>query len=53
MDTDWKTLRAQLPDDVRTRLDAKRDERRLDKAQSAGRKPMKATQQEIAGTEDV
>ncbi len=32
MDTDWKTLRAELPDDVRARLDAKRNERRLGKA---------------------
>lgn len=45
MDTDWKTLRAELPDDVRARLDAKRNERRLGKALAEVRKAMQATQQ--------
>jgi DNA-binding XRE family transcriptional regulator len=48
MDTDWKTLRAELPDDVRARLDAKRNERRLGKALAEARKAMQATQQDVA-----
>lgn len=48
MDTDWRTLRAELPDDVRARLDAKRNERRLGKALSEVRKAMQATQQDVA-----
>jgi DNA-binding transcriptional regulator YiaG len=48
MDTDWKTLRAELPDEVRARLDAKRNERRLGKALAAVRKATQATQQEVA-----
>ena len=48
MDTDWKTLRAELPDDVRARLDAKRNERRLGKALAEVRKAMQATQQDVA-----
>lgn len=48
MDTDWKTLRAELPDDVRERLDAKRNERRLGKALAEVRKAMQATQQDVA-----
>ncbi|MVA24607.1 XRE family transcriptional regulator [Agrobacterium vitis] len=48
MSTDWKTLRAELPDDVRVRLDAKRQERRLGKALAEVRKAMHATQQEVA-----
>lgn len=48
MDTDWKTLRAELPDDVRARLDTKRDERRLGKALAHVRKAMQVTQQEVA-----
>jgi hypothetical protein len=32
MSTDWKTLRAALPQDVRLRLDEKRDSRRLGEA---------------------
>lgn len=48
MDTDWKTLRAELPDDVRARLDGKRDERRLGKALAEIRKTMQATQQDVA-----
>ena len=48
MDIDWKTLRAELPDNVRARLDAKRDERRLGKALAEVRKAMQATQQEVA-----
>lgn len=39
MVTDWKTLRAELPDDVRARLDAKRNERRLGKAFAEVRRP--------------
>ncbi len=31
MSTDWKTLRDELPEDVRERLDEKRRERRLGK----------------------
>jgi transcriptional regulator with XRE-family HTH domain len=48
MSTEWKTLRGELPDDVRTRLEAKRQERRLGKALSEVRKAMHATQQEVA-----
>jgi transcriptional regulator with XRE-family HTH domain len=48
MDTDWKDHRAELPDEVRARLDAKRDERRLGKALAEVRKAMQATQQEVA-----
>ncbi|MCF1473054.1 MULTISPECIES: XRE family transcriptional regulator [Rhizobium/Agrobacterium group] len=48
MSTEWKTLRAELPDDVRVRLDAKRQERRLGKALAEVRKAMQATQQEVA-----
>jgi hypothetical protein len=51
MDTDWKTLRAELPDDVRARLDAKRNEW-LDKTPVADRTEMQVTQPEVAGTED-
>lgn len=48
MDTDWKTLRAELPGDVRARLDAKRNERRLGKALAEVRRAMQATQQDVA-----
>lgn len=48
MSTEWKTLRAELPEDVRARLDAKREERRLGKALAEVRKAMLATQQEVA-----
>lgn len=48
MATEWKTLRAELPEDVRGRLDEKRRERRLGKALAEVRKAMGATQQEIA-----
>ena len=48
MSTDWKTLRAELPEDVRARLDARREERRLGKALAEVRKAMLATQQEVA-----
>lgn len=48
MDTNWKTLRAELPDDVRARLDAERNERRLGKALAEVRKAMQATQQDVA-----
>lgn len=48
MNTEWKTLRAELPEDVRARLDAKREERRLGKALAEVRKAMLATQQEVA-----
>ncbi|RWX76093.1 XRE family transcriptional regulator [Neorhizobium lilium] len=48
MSTEWKTLRAELPEDVRTRLDAKREDRRLGKALAEVRKAMNATQQEVA-----
>ncbi|WP_416066496.1 helix-turn-helix domain-containing protein [Rhizobium sp. ZK1] len=46
--TDWKTLREELPEDVRARLDGKRGERRLGKALAEVRKAMQATQQEVA-----
>lgn len=42
MDTDWETLRAELPDDVQARLDAKRNERRLGKALAEVRQAMQA-----------
>ncbi|ATN37072.1 transcriptional regulator (plasmid) [Rhizobium sp. ACO-34A] len=48
MSTEWKTLRAELPEDVRARLDAKREERQLGKALAEVRKAMLATQQEVA-----
>ncbi|PZU88285.1 MAG: transcriptional regulator [Shinella sp.] len=48
MSIEWKTLRAELPEDVRARLDAKREERRLGKALAEVRKAMPATQQEVA-----
>ena len=48
MSTDWKTLRAELPEDVRSRLDEKRGARRLGKALAEVRKAMNATQQEVA-----
>jgi transcriptional regulator with XRE-family HTH domain len=48
MSTDWKTLRAELPEDVRARLDTKRQEHRLGKALAEVRKAMNATQQEVA-----
>lgn len=48
MDTDWKTLRAELPEDVRARLDEKRGVRRLGKALAEVRKSMNATQNDVA-----
>jgi transcriptional regulator with XRE-family HTH domain len=48
MSNDWKTLRAELPDDVRSRLDEKRETRRLGKALAEVRKAMNATQQDVA-----
>jgi transcriptional regulator with XRE-family HTH domain len=48
MSTEWKTLRDELPEDVRARLDAKRQERRLGKALAEVRKAMYATQQDVA-----
>lgn len=48
MDTDWKTLRAELPEDVRVRLDEKRGARRLGKALAEVRKSMNATQNDVA-----
>ncbi|SMC99940.1 XRE family transcriptional regulator [Rhizobium sp. RU36D] len=48
MSTEWKTLRAELPEDVRRRLDAKREERRLGRALAEVRKAMQATQQDVA-----
>ena len=48
MSVEWKTLRAELPEDVQARLDAKREERRLGKALAEVRKAMRATQQELA-----
>jgi len=46
--SEWTTLRSELPEDVRVRLDAKREERRLGKALAEVRKAMHATQQEVA-----
>jgi transcriptional regulator with XRE-family HTH domain len=48
MSKDWKTLRTELPEDVRSRLDEKRETRRLGKTLAEVRKAMKATQQEVA-----
>ncbi|MDM9625671.1 helix-turn-helix transcriptional regulator [Rhizobium sp. S152] len=48
MSTEWKTFRAELPEDVRARLDQKRQERRLGKALAEVRKAMNATQQDVA-----
>ncbi|CZT33722.1 helix-turn-helix domain-containing protein [Rhizobium sp. 9140] len=48
MSNDWKTLRAELPQDVRSRLDEKRGARRLGQALSEVRKAMNATQQDVA-----
>lgn len=48
MDTDWKSLRDELPEEVRARLDAKRDDRRLGKALAEVRKTMQANQQDVA-----
>ena len=48
MSDDWKSFRAELPDDVQKRLDAKREERRLGKALAEVRKAMNATQQDVA-----
>jgi transcriptional regulator with XRE-family HTH domain len=48
MEHDWKTLRAELPQDVRDRLDAKRSGRRLGKALAELRKAANATQQDVA-----
>lgn len=48
MSNDWKTLRAELPEEVRSRLDEKRGARRLGKALAEVRKSMNATQQEVA-----
>lgn len=48
MSTDWKTLRAELPDDAQARLDAKRAARRLGQALAEVRKALNATQQDVA-----
>ncbi|MCD7110156.1 helix-turn-helix domain-containing protein [Rhizobium sp. DKSPLA3] len=48
MRNDWKTLRADLPEDVRSRLDEKRGARRLGKALTEVRKAMNATQRDVA-----
>ncbi len=48
MRNDWKTLRADLPEDVRSRLDEKRGAWRLGKALAEVRKAMNATQQDVA-----
>jgi DNA-binding XRE family transcriptional regulator len=48
MSNDWKTLRSELPEDVRLRLDGKREARRLGKALAELRKAMNATQREVA-----
>lgn len=50
MSNEWKALRAELPEDVRGRLDEKRRERRLGKALAEVRKAMGATQQEVAAS---
>ena len=48
MSVEWKTLRAELPEDVKARLDAKRGERRLGKVLAEVRRAMPATQQDVA-----
>jgi transcriptional regulator with XRE-family HTH domain len=48
MSAEWKTLRAELPEDVRARLDTKREDRRLGKALAEVRKAMHATQHDVA-----
>ncbi|MGF9564388.1 helix-turn-helix transcriptional regulator [Neorhizobium sp. JUb45] len=46
--TDWKDLRAELPQDVRAELDAKREARRMGNALAELRKATGLTQQELA-----
>lgn len=48
MSNDWKDMRAELPEDVRSRLDAKREDRRMGKALAEVRKAMGLTQQDVA-----
>lgn len=46
--TDWNDLRAELPDDVRAELDAKREARRMGNALAELRKATGLTQQDVA-----
>ncbi|WHA40425.1 helix-turn-helix domain-containing protein [Agrobacterium larrymoorei] len=48
MSDEWKSFKAELPDDVQQRLNAKREERRLGRALADLRKAMNATQQDVA-----
>ena len=48
MSVAWKALRAELPQEVQERLNAKRNERRLGKNLAAVRKAMALTQQDVA-----
>jgi transcriptional regulator with XRE-family HTH domain len=48
MSVEWKTLRSELPQDVQSRLNDKRDERRIGKALAEVRKAVNATQQDVA-----
>jgi transcriptional regulator with XRE-family HTH domain len=48
MDVDWKTLRAELPEDVQGRLDEKRQRRKLGSELASLRKELSLTQQSVA-----
>lgn len=48
MSTDWQTLRSELPEDVRNRLDEKRMRRRLGAELAGLRKELALTQQAVA-----
>lgn len=48
MSTDWKTLRAELPEEVQRRLDEKRSRRRLGSELASLRKELSLTQQAVA-----
>jgi transcriptional regulator with XRE-family HTH domain len=48
MSVDWKVLRAELPEDVRSRLDEKRGRRRLGAELANLRKELSMTQKSVA-----
>lgn len=48
MDTDWRTIRAELPIDVQTRLDEKRQRRKLGAELASLRKERALTQRTVA-----
>ena len=48
MDADWKELRAELPVDVQTRLDEKRQRRKLGAELASLRKELSKTQKSVA-----